>query len=80
MVWMYGTPLFYPETIIPEAYRSILKLNPLYHYVNFARTCIIDGVAPSLSTFAFCLGAAAVSLAIGCIIFKKTQNKFALYI
>ncbi len=80
MVWMYGTPLFYPETIIPEAYRSILKLNPLYHYVNFARTCIIDGVAPSLNTFAFCLGAAVISLVIGCIIFKKTQNKFALYI
>lgn len=80
MVWMYATPLFYPESIIPEAYRSILKLNPLYHYVNFARVCIIDGVPPSLHTFAFCLGSAMVSLIIGCIIFKKTQNKFALYI
>lgn len=80
MVWMYSTPLFYPETILPETFRSLLQFNPLYHYVKFARVCIIDGVSPELSTYAFCLVSAFISLMIGCSIFKKTQNRFALYI
>ena len=80
MVWMYSTPLFYPETILPPALRNFLQFNPLYHYIKFARVCIIDGVSPELSTYAFCLGAACISLLIGCVVFKKSQNKFALYI
>ena len=80
MVWMYSTPLFYPETILPDSLRSFLQFNPLYHYIKFARTCIIDGVSPDLSTYAYCLVSAVAILFIGYIIFKKTQNKFALYI
>lgn len=80
MAWMYATPLFYPETIIPESSRWLLRLNPLYHYIKFARVCIIDGVSPRLQTYGYCIVAALLSLGIGCIVFKRTQNRFALYI
>ncbi len=80
MVWMYATPLFYPETIIPSNFRWIQTCNPLYHMIKFARTIIIEGVSPSPSSYFACLFSAVVSCAIGAIIFKRSQNKFVLYI
>lgn len=80
VAWTYATPLFYPETIIPEANRWLLRLNPLYHYIKFARICIIDGVSPRINTYWYCILASMISLLIGCFVFKRTQKRFALYI
>jgi len=76
----YATPLFYPESIIPGNFQWVIRLNPLYHYIKFARTCIIDGVSPTIMRYWYCFISAVVMLAIGCLIFKKNQDKFALYI
>ena len=43
MMWMYATPIFYPETILPENYRTILHFNPLYYYFKAIRQCVIYG-------------------------------------
>ncbi len=32
MIWMYATPLFYPETILPDQFKFVLQINPLYHH------------------------------------------------
>lgn len=76
----YATPLFYPESIIPEKFARFIRMNPLYQYIKFARTCIIDGVSPTIDRYWYCLVSALVMLAIGSWIFKKNQDKFALYI
>lgn len=78
MLWMYATPLFYPESILPAKYMFVFKLNPMYHFIRFSRAIIIDGVSPEPKTYLFCLIAAIVPLFIGGIVFKKTQNKFIL--
>lgn len=80
MIWMYLTPIFYPASILPAKVAWILKVNPLYYYITFMRTCIIDGVSPSLKMYAACLVSALVMLAIGASIFKKNQDKFVLYL
>lgn len=80
MLWMYMTPIFYPESIIPAKFILILKLNPLYHYIRFCRTIIIEGVSPEPKAYISCLAFALVSLLVGSFIFKKSQNKFVLYI
>lgn len=46
MMWMYLTPLFYPESIIPAQFLTVYHMNPMYQYITFARICIIDGVSP----------------------------------
>ena len=79
-IWMYATPIFYPAEIIPEKYRFIVRFNPLYHFIGNARTCLIDGRSPEPRAFLFCFLFAAASLAIGSYTFKKTQDKFALYL
>ena len=79
-IWMYATPIFYPAEIIPEKYRFIVRFNPLYHFIGNCRTCLINGISPEPKAYFFCLFFALASLAIGAYTFKKTQDKFALYL
>ncbi len=79
-IWMYATPIFYPAEIIPEKYRFIVRFNPLYHFIGNCRTCLINGISPEPSAYIFCLLFALLSLTIGSYTFKKTQDKFALYL
>ncbi len=80
MIWMYITPLFYPESIIAENFQIILKVNPMYHMIKFVRCIVMNGVSPQPEEFGACILSAAISLLIGIFIFKKTQDKFVLYI
>lgn len=80
MMWMYLTPVFYPETIIPAKLLTLYHMNPMYQYITFARICIIDGVSPAPMTYLWCLISSLVVLALGVVVFKKNQDKFVLYL
>ncbi|MBQ6559505.1 MAG: ABC transporter permease [Erysipelotrichaceae bacterium] len=79
-IWMYATPIFYPAEIIPDKFKFIVRINPLYHFIGNARTCLINGVSPEPSAYLYCFLFAMVSLIIGSYTFKKTQDRFALYL
>lgn len=78
MLWMYATPIFYPESIIPAQYMVIYKCNPMYHIIRFVRIILIDGVSPEPKAYALCLIASFVPLVLGAVVFKKNQDKFIL--
>lgn len=78
MIWMYATPIFYPETIIPAAVMPLYKMNPLYHIIRFIRSILIDGVSPRPKAYLLCIVASFVPLLIGAVVFKKNQDKFIL--
>lgn len=80
MLWMYATPIFYPESILPQKFMFIFKLNPLYHFIRFARALILQGASPNLRTYLFCIAAAVIPFALGAFVFKRAQNKFILYL
>lgn len=80
MMWQYLTPIFYPETIIPERFVGIYRMNPLYQFITFARTCIIDGISPAPESYFMCLFFAVGMLAVGAAVFKKYQNEFAFHL
>ncbi len=80
MIWMYMTPLFYPESILPESMSFVLKINPMHYFVKFTRIIIIDGVSPEPLMYVQCALFATASLLIGTWIFKKSQDKFVLYL
>ena len=79
-LWMYLTPIMYDISLISPTYQKFFKLNPLYHYINFARRIILYGEMPTPFTFAVCAASAIGTLIIGVIVFKKTQDKFIYYI
>lgn len=78
MLWMYVTPIFYPESIIPAQFMTLYKCNPLYHIIRFVRIVLINGVSPEPKAYALCLLASFVPLVVGAVIFKKNQDKFIL--
>lgn len=79
-VWMYLTPIFYPITALPNNIQAIVRLNPLYAFVTFIRTCVIEGVSPDPIMFVQCFLIAAVTFAVGSGVFKKFQDQFVLYL
>lgn len=80
MMWMYLTPVFYPESIIPAKFLTLYHMNPMYQYITFARICIIDGVSPAPTAYLWCILSSAVVFALGVYVFKKNQDKFVLYL
>lgn len=80
MIWMYATPIFYPETILPDNFKIILQVNPLYHFLKNARVCILDGISPEPIVYIQCMWIALVTLVIGAVVFQKSQDKFVLYL
>ena len=79
-LWMYITPIMYDIKMISEELQIFFKLNPLYHYINFARRIILYNEIPTPFTFVICAVTAIITLLIGVIIFKKSQDKFIYYI
>ncbi len=80
MMWMYITPIFYPETILPGAYKLVLQANPLYHFLKSIRMCILDGLSPEPVVYFRCLMIALGMLLVGAFVFQKNQDKFVLYL
>lgn len=80
MIWMYLTPIFYPVSILPEQIAWVLKVNPLYYYITFARTCLIDGISPEPIVYVQCALVALITLLLGTLVFRKTQDRFVLYL
>ncbi|MBQ9750837.1 MAG: ABC transporter permease [Clostridia bacterium] len=79
-VWMYLTPIFYPMSILSGWMQSIVRINPLYHYVEYFRAVTMYGTLPSLSTNLICIAYAVIFLLIGVVVFQRNQNKFVFFI
>ena len=80
MIWMYATPIFYPESILPENFRFVLTINPLYYFIHNTRICILNGISPEPTAYVQCMLIALGMLLVGSLIFRKTQDRFILYL
>lgn len=76
----YLSAIFWQVTILPEPYRDLLKLNPLYNYILYFRNVIIDGVIPPLTDNLICIGYAIGFFLVGCIVYKLNNKKFIYYL
>ena len=75
-IWMYLTPVIYPISFVPESWRWVLYLNPIYGWVNGIRACFLgqpfDWLGIAISTVLSLL-----ILMIGLFYFEKAQRRFA---
>lgn len=78
--WIYLTPIMYPIDILPPFVMQIVRLNPLYYYVEYFRDIMYYGVVPSLRENLICMFFSLAFLLAGILIFKKNQDKFILHI
>ena len=79
--WMYLTPILYPIEMLPESISWLIRhLNPLYFYVAQFRDLVYYRQLPGLGIQLAGWGAAFLMLAIGIFSFRRSEDKFILYI
>ncbi|MFT9076597.1 ABC transporter permease [Ethanoligenens sp.] len=84
-MWMYMTPIIYTiDTIERSKYHwfmmPIVKINPMYYYITYARQIILYGQMPTLHMNLVCLGASLLTLLIGGLFFRWQQDRFIYHI
>lgn len=80
IAWNYFTPVFYPISILPDFGRQAMEFNPLYHYIDYARSLILYGRMPGMTENLLCFSMGAGMLLVGTYVFYKKQDNFILYI
>lgn len=80
-IWTYLTPIMYDLSMIGNARLiSLMQLNPLYQYIAFARTIMLEQRTPSLAQFLLCGLSALAVLFGGTALFRARQDSFIYYI
>ena len=80
LAWMYGTPIFYSIDMMPERLMRLMKLNPMYHFLNVFRNLVIWGNIPGINAWIGCIASGLLVFALGIWVFGKLQKNFILYI
>ena len=80
LVWMYLTPLFYPVSIIPDRWMFLIRLNPMFYYVDWMRCLVYEGILPGKWTVIIACLISAAALLAGGWIFRKLRTNFILHI
>jgi ABC-2 type transport system permease protein len=85
--WMYFTPIMYGFDLVEKSNAwyahivlKLMKCNPMYQYINFARSILLDNQVPSAFQFLITLLCSVVALVIGILFFRSKQDKFIYYI
>ncbi|HEX6728916.1 MAG TPA: ABC transporter permease [Pyrinomonadaceae bacterium] len=77
MVWMYLTPIIYPESIVPERFQMLINLNPFTSLVRNYRRLFLEGLGPDWTGLAYFSIIAIVVFVFGYWWFARTRKNFA---
>ncbi len=77
MIWMYVTPMFYSIEIIPEKFLPVFYCNPMLYFIGMYQQILYYKVAPDMVYMARGAGFAVAVMAIGSVIFKMLEKRFA---
>jgi len=76
LVLFWLVPIFYSFTIIPQRFAAVYRFNPVAALVMAMRNILIDRQAPPLSLVENMVIVAAVTLALGLIVFRSLKPRF----
>jgi lipopolysaccharide transport system permease protein len=71
------SPIVYPLSTVPAEYLNIYMLNPVTVFMQIYRDILLYAQTPSLTSIAFVLLSATISLAAGAAVFKRLERRFA---
>jgi lipopolysaccharide transport system permease protein len=75
-LWLFSTPVAYPTSIVPEAWRPLYALNPMVGVVDGFRWALVGGHPPS-ATVAVSATVVLAVLVSGLFYFRRTERTFA---
>ena len=73
---MYATPIIYPMSLLSERARSVLWWNPIAHLIETIKYAFLGTGQASIAGLAYATVFTLVVLAIGVIIFNRTEQTF----
>lgn len=76
-IWV--TPVFYPVTLLPEAYCRLMYFNPMAAVVEGLRWCVFGGTSPPWD-YAFSFIPVAVLFTTGIMYFNRIEGRMAEYL
>jgi len=77
---MYMSAIFYTVDRYSELGQKLFYLNPVYGFISYVRTVVIDGVIPPLWHHMLLILYTALALGIGCWMYKKYNHRFLYYV
>lgn len=76
----YVSAVFYNVNSFPERVQKLFMLNPIYVFITYFRTIVIDMKVPSPAMHLIILADAIIALGIGFLIYHKNNMKFLYYV
>ncbi len=76
-LWFFATPIIYPTSIIPENYRGLASLNPMWAIIDGFRFAILPSRQADWQQLSISLAFTLLLLVIGLIYFRNTERDFA---
>lgn len=75
-LWMYGTPVIYPVSSIPEKWRWVATINPVTPIIETFRAGFLGAGDASWGRLAYSGGFMLVVLLVGILIFNRVEKTF----
>ncbi len=76
-IWMFATPIVYPSSVVPEAWRVMYGLNPMAGVVDGFRWALLGAAQPSVPLLAASVAMVALLLISGLYYFRRMESGFA---
>ncbi|MBC7552662.1 MAG: ABC transporter permease [Taibaiella sp.] len=72
----YLTPIAYPKEMITKHYPLVVKLNPIYYFIDMERMIVHENIFPPVLLWAECMAIAGVMFVLGYLVFNKLKQQF----
>lgn len=80
LAWMYATPIFYPESIVPERFRLILHLNPFYYFLSVFRASLYMDVSAIPEKLFYSFLFSFMALIAGWFFYNRYKDRVVYYL
>lgn len=77
MLLLFGSAIFYPLSMVPEEFQSILKLNPIVHAIELSRITVLWHEPIELLSLGYLYVVGVGVFCIGYYIFSRLRSGFA---
>ena len=72
--------IFYTVDTYAESAQNLFLLNPLYVYISYVRSIVLDGVIPTTGLPLLAAGFSLAAFGIGAFMYKKYNHEFLYYV
>ena len=74
-MWFWFTPIIYPVSIIPEGYRHLLNLNPLYPIISAYHQILVYNNAPEAHSILIITVTAIALMMLSLFLFRRASGE-----